>query len=254
MMVYLYWLAYAFLGWIVETTYVSVPTGKFVHRGFLYGPIIPIYGFGALSILFILMPFSSSPIFIFLLGILLTSVLEYITSYVMEKIFDMRWWDYSQRKFNINGRICLRNSILFGLLSLVLVEFIHPNMEIFLQSFSDKQLYQFAKISIFFVFIDFLLSVMNVIDFKENLQKVEVLYEELQAWMKKQKENTALQTLEKQVEELDNKINESLHELQDSFQKSSKELEKKHRRLLKSFPNIRSDRFDKILKQFKRKQ
>ncbi len=250
MMYYLYWLIYAFLGWIIETCYVSIPTGHFVHRGFLYGPIIPIYGFGALSILLVLLPYSESPWFIFFLGILLTSFLEYLTSYVMEKLFDMRWWDYSERKYNINGRICLRNSILFGLLSVALVEFIHPNVQNIIQTYNHHQLYQFSKITFFLFFIDFILSIINVIDFKENLQKASVLYEDLQTWMEKQ---ASLKNIEKQVEDFDEKLQQGLEDMQIRFQRKSKKLEKEHRRLLRSFPTLRSKRFDEILKQFKKK-
>lgn len=250
MMYYLYWLIYAFFGWIIETTYVSVPQKRFVHRGFLYGPIIPIYGFGALSILLILMPYSKHPLFIFILGVLLTSFLEYVTSYVMEKIFNMRWWDYSERKFNLNGRVCLRNSILFGLLSLALVEFIHPNIQNIVVSYSPKQLYQFSKISFLMVFIDFIFSTINVMDFTENLEKISNLYEDLQIWMN---ENTSLKDWEKQVEDFDFKVNQNLKEMESRFHKKRQKIERKHRRLLRSFPNIRSKNFDEILKQLKKK-
>lgn len=92
---------YSFLGWICEIIYCSILDKKFQNRGFLYGPYCPIYGFGAMIILKVLIPFSAHPIFLFVMGMFVCSVLEYVTSYVMEKAFHLRWWDYSKHKFNI---------------------------------------------------------------------------------------------------------------------------------------------------------
>lgn len=121
-----YFIVYSFLGWVCEDIYVGVGEGKFVNRGFFYGPYCPIYGFGALIVLVFLLPYNSNPILVFLGGIILTSVLEYFTSWIMEVLFHERWWDYSSYPFNIHGRVCLRNSLLFGLMALVIVYIVHP--------------------------------------------------------------------------------------------------------------------------------
>ncbi len=117
---------YAFLGYLCEVVYCSIGQRKLVNRGYLYMPICPIYGFGAVIILLAMLPISKMWYLVFLLGILLTSTLEYLTSYVMELIFHMRWWDYSKRKCNINGRVCLLNSLLFGGLVMLVIYGIHP--------------------------------------------------------------------------------------------------------------------------------
>ena len=108
-------IIYSFLGWIVECTYCVLGTGVWINRGFLYGPFIPIYGFGAVLVLGAINYLPNNIFIIFLGSIIITSILEYLTSYLMELFFHTRWWDYSELPFNLNGRICLLNSLLFGI-------------------------------------------------------------------------------------------------------------------------------------------
>lgn len=101
-----YFMIYSVVGWIYETTLCSITDRHFVNRGFLNGPYCPIYGSGALLDVLILGRIEN-PFLLFILGVLVTCSLEYLTSYVMEKLFKARWWDYSDKKFNIGGRVCL---------------------------------------------------------------------------------------------------------------------------------------------------
>ena len=126
MRVFLLFLCYSFLGWACETVYCSIGKRKFVNRGFLNGPLCPVYGFGALAVLYFLRPVSDNIPLLFVSGMVLTSVIEYITGYLLEKLFATKWWDYSSRRFNIHGRVCLRNSLMFGVLSVVAVRVIDP--------------------------------------------------------------------------------------------------------------------------------
>lgn len=118
--------AFSFLGWLMEVMLVIFKERKIVNRGFLIGPCCPIYGFGGLIMTLLLQNIKNNPILLFLLSLLICSVLEYETSYVMEKLFHARWWDYSNRKFNINGRICLTNMIAFGLLGCLIIYILDP--------------------------------------------------------------------------------------------------------------------------------
>lgn len=132
----LYFFIYSFVGWAQETVQCSVRERRFVNRGFLNGPICPIYGCGALLILSALLPLQrgvsdlwlSVPL-VFLIGGLIASALEYFTSWLMEKLFHARWWDYSQQKCNLNGRICLWISVAWGVLAAALVFLIQPLFE-----------------------------------------------------------------------------------------------------------------------------
>lgn len=99
---------------------------KFINRGFLIGPYCPIYGWGCILIIILLNKYTNDPLVLFIMAIVICSILEYFTSYFMEKLFKARWWDYSRRKFNINGRICLETMIPFGLLGCLIMYFVNP--------------------------------------------------------------------------------------------------------------------------------
>ncbi len=118
---FLIFMFYSFLGYLCEIVCSSIKQKKLVNRGFLCGPYCPIYGVGALFILFFLLRFKDDPVLVYILGGILTSAIEYITSFLLEKIFHNKWWDYSNEKFNLNGRVYLFNSLLFGLGSLVII-------------------------------------------------------------------------------------------------------------------------------------
>ena len=123
---FLLFISYSVIGWIMETILKTIEYKKFVNRGFLIGPYCPIYGCGALLMTFLLQGYVHDPIVLFVFNIIICSILEYSTSYIMEKIFKARWWDYSYTKYNINGRICLDTMIPFGLLGLLMMYVINP--------------------------------------------------------------------------------------------------------------------------------
>ena len=123
---FLLFLMYSFTGWAIEVIGKLIEKGKFVNRGFLVGPYCPIYGVGCLSMILLLNRYINDPFTLFIMSILLFSFLEYFTSYFMEKIFKIRWWDYSRRKFNINGRICLETMIPFGLGGMLIMYIVNP--------------------------------------------------------------------------------------------------------------------------------
>lgn len=148
-----------------------VPAGHFVERGFLRGPIIPIYAFGAFIVLYILMPYGTHPIYIFILGTIATSTLEYITSFILEKLFNMSWWDYSKQKFNINGRICLKNSILFGLLSVVLVLWINPLIVSFTKSLDQNIVNTLVPILVGITLIDLGLTLSSILGLSKRIKE-----------------------------------------------------------------------------------
>lgn len=125
-----YWfvvfIIYSFIGWIIDICDVYYKDKKLVNRGFYIGPYCPIYGVGVLLIIFLLKKYTDSPLALFVLATVICMVLEYLTSYVMEKWFNARWWDYSNRKFNLNGRICLETTIPFGLGAMIVMYVVHP--------------------------------------------------------------------------------------------------------------------------------
>lgn len=123
---FLLFISYAFLGWCMEVTCKFIQYKKFINRGFLIGPYCPIYGWGALAITILLKRYMADPLVLFVMSTIICSIIEYLTSYFMEKKYHARWWDYSNKKFNINGRICLETLIPFGILGVAIMYGTNP--------------------------------------------------------------------------------------------------------------------------------
>ena len=163
---FIIFMFYSFIGWIIESIYVYYCTKKIMNRGFLIGPCCPIYGFGCLIFILILPKYLDDPIVLFVLAATICSVLEYITSWIMEKLFKARWWDYSNKKFNINGRICLENAMGFGLGALLVMYIIHPFFKPIIFSI-PVNLYNIIAIILSIIFIvDLAVSLKIITGFK----------------------------------------------------------------------------------------
>ena len=119
---------YAFLGWCTEVAYAALDTGKFVNRGFLNGPVCPVYGCGVLVVIVVLTPLKENFLILFAGSFLLTSITEFITGFLLEKLFHNQWWDYSNEHFNICGYVCLKFSILWGIACTLIMDVIHPSI------------------------------------------------------------------------------------------------------------------------------
>lgn len=117
---------YSFAGWCVEVLYYFKNEHRFVNRGFLYGPFCPIYGFGVVSLVILLNDYRNNIFILFFLGALLTTVLEYLTGFILEKTFKTKWWDYSDDPLNIHGRVCLLYSLIWGAGEVVIIRIVHP--------------------------------------------------------------------------------------------------------------------------------
>ncbi len=172
---FLIFIICSFAGYFIEVLWIYIGSKKIVNRGFLCGPVIPIYGIGALLILYTLLRYYHDPVVIFVFGIIITSGLEYFTSFVLEKIFHNKWWDYSDKKYNINGRICLKNSFAFGILSLAIIYFVMPLLSLLFSLFSYKTWCVIAG----FTGIIFLLDVIYSSVIAYNLRNRIIIVEEL---------------------------------------------------------------------------
>lgn len=122
--VVLWFLVYSLMGWIVESVYMSICNRKLTNRGFAKGPFCPIYGVGALTVFFLLRPYSDQPFQLFLLGMILATAIEFITAVIMNRIFGEIWWDYREKPLNYKGIICLESSIAWGFYTLGLFFFL----------------------------------------------------------------------------------------------------------------------------------
>lgn len=167
---FLYFVIYSIIGWILEVSYTLITKRKLVNRGFLIGPYCPIYGSGLLVILF-LYNIEIHFILKFLIIAVLCSVLEYITSYIMEKLFNARWWDYTNDFLNINGRVCLETFIEFGLAGTLGLYFLHPFVSKILLSFSNKIIYILALILFTILLSDIIISFNVLNKIKKKIKK-----------------------------------------------------------------------------------
>lgn len=157
---FMLFIAYSLIGWVVEVVGILIQEKKFINRGFLIGPYCPIYGVGGITIILLLNKYMEDPIILFVMAIVICSLLEYFTSYVMEKLFKTRWWDYSNFKFNINGRICLETMWAFGALACFVIYIINPPLISFLESLPDI-VFSIITYSIMVIFL-----ADNIISFK----------------------------------------------------------------------------------------
>ena len=176
--VFLIFIIFSMVGWISEVLYVGIFfEHKFVNRGFLHGPLCPIYGFGGLSILLLPQALYSTWWPLFCASMLFGTIVEYLSSWILEKLFHTRWWDYSRYKFNIRGRVCLLNSVLFGVLGVVIIHFVQPFVMKFLSLFSDFVLNLSADIIAVALTVDLLITVRRLVDFSVTMEKVRALRE-----------------------------------------------------------------------------
>ncbi len=186
-------IIYSFLGWLMEVLLVSFQQRKITARGFLIGPWCPIYGFGALFVNLLLKKYYEDTIVLFIMSFLLGTILEYITSYLMEKIFKARWWDYTNHKFHINGRVSLTTSLGFGLLGVILVYVFNP---FFLKIISNipNILFNTVMIIILLIFVsDVIISFKIITNIKkENFANIKDITEIANEEVKKVLKNKSL--------------------------------------------------------------
>ena len=170
---FLLFLIYSFIGWLIEVIGKLIEKHKFINRGFLIGPICPIYGHGCILMILTLSRYKDNPLTLFIYAIFICSLLEYFTSYFMEKIFKTRWWDYSTKKFNLNGRICAETMIPFGILGTLVICVINPIFEYLLNLFNFETIKITAIVLFVIYIIDYTISLIIMFGFKGTLKTVE---------------------------------------------------------------------------------
>ncbi len=175
----IFFYIYSFFGWIFESVYVSLRKRRWVNRGFLLGPFLPIYGGGAVMMLFVSEPFKSNLILTYFAGAVGATLLELVTGMVMESIFKVRYWDYSDRKYNYKGYICLESAVLWGFFTIAMNQAVHPALLRLLAAVPALPLHVvFGIVSVFLVF-DIISSVKEALDLRDMLEKMESLREEM---------------------------------------------------------------------------
>lgn len=262
---------YSFCGWIYESCLVSFQKKTWVNRGFLNGPIVPIYGAGATVVYVCLSGIPDQPTLIFLAGMAAATLLEYVTSYVMEKLFHARWWDYSHYKYHIKGRICLLASLLWGFLSLLMMDVLQPFMNSVIAAI-PRQAGEIAGYFIFLIFgTDLGITVAYTLQLDKKLAELARYREEFMEYLESTRLYETREELRERVENLPVwSLGETLKERIEEHQERREEIEEKFRslvdvyekrvrlqsmiekRLIKAFPTMKSTRNANIITELRK--
>lgn len=236
----LFFYIYCFIGWIWESCYVSVHEKKWVNRGFLHGPFLPIYGTGAIAILWATLPVANNYFLIFLFGMISATILEYFTGALMEKIFKVRYWDYTNEKFNLNGHICLKCSLAWGVFSILMIKVIHHPINNLVLLLPHELCEMLALVFSVGVAIDATTSFREAMDLKDVINNLANSSEEIK-------------NIQKHVNELINSIDENKYKFREAKSKGMLALEtsiengkKKKDDMIKNIHNTISEYLSKI--------
>lgn len=179
-LLFLYFVIYAFLGWILETVYCSVRERRFVARGFLYGPVCPIYGVGVLMMLCWFAPFTGQPLLFYAVATVCMSAWEYLVAWILETTTHIKYWDYSDRKFNLHGRICLSISLTWGVLAYLVIFWIHPVVAGLVERLSAFTIYVADVVLLVLLVADAAATIRELALLTAMLRKLTQMGEELQ--------------------------------------------------------------------------
>ena len=213
---------YSAAGWFIESLYRSIGEKRIINSGFLTGPMCPIYGTGALVMtVFLYNPFKDKPLLVFLLGMVLCDIVEYITSVLMEVLFHARWWDYTYEFLNVKGRICLKHTLYWGIVAISFVKLIHPHVDGVIMSLDVKTV-RLMLIGIFVVFfIDVANSVRKALDIRKLQVKLSSILDSIGNTFNSvkttfgSKKNSIQQSLEITADKLSDTKDEVFEQLQD---------------------------------------
>ncbi len=255
-MYFFYFTVYSFLGWMCETIYCSIIDNQYVNRGFLKGPFCPIYGVGALIVIIFLTPFANNIIILFLIAMIFTSILEYITGVLLEAIFNLTWWDYSNYKFNIQGKVCLLNSILFGVLSVITIDFINPAMATFIKYIPLNYIALFSSISLIYFIFDTTITALRVLELGGKLKEMSILVEEIKERREVYKGilQANLIRFDGLIEQESEKVihaKEQINKLKNKLEKVILKNKSINKRIIRAFPNIKSLKYQHSLDKLK---
>jgi len=277
-----FFLIYSFLGWVIEVVFHVVVGGKIINRGFLNGPVCPVYGFGMICVLLIYNLVGSDNTFIvFLEGLVFTTLIELIAGFILDKFFHARWWDYSSMPLNLNGYICLGFSIIWGLAVVFVIKLVHVFIYNCTSAIIPEKIGWTVMIAMYVVFItDTVVTALTLIGLNKKLEELDRISESIKNVSDKMtdkignKSLNALQTAQESAvqaslakAELQDKYNDTKAELQDRYYDTKEELQQRyeelkasltaHRhygvgRLLRAFPNVRYRTHQDIVEDIKR--
>lgn len=267
----LLFFVYAFLGWCAEVAFAACKNGRFVNRGFLNGPICPIYGFGLIGVVLLLRPVEDNLILLYIGSFLLTSLIELVTGYLLEKCFHAKWWDYSAMPLNIGGYVCLLFSLVWGLACMAIVRWVHPLVFSLVDHLPKLLVYILDSIFVCVLAVDLAATVASIRKLSQRLSNLTQLANEIHEISDSLGENIAERTLatRKRLEEGQQKLEEKMDRIEEKRDLSREVSERRlaelrlklegvlgekrfgHRRLLEAFPNLSSHRNSEALERMR---
>lgn len=246
-----YLIIYSFAGWVLESVCKTIAQRKFVNSGFLKGPFCPIYGFGAIIMLLCLSFLKEKPILLFIAAFFILSIWEYIVGLFLEKVFKTKYWDYSNVKYNIHGRVCLKNSLFWGILGVSFICYIHPFIENYIKILPIDLLLYVVIIITIAIIVDLIFSVIAIANFETMVRRINEIGDNIKEKVKELKqlnnrnrakveevEKNSIENIEKIIKEL--KINQARLKIR---------IYKHANRLKKAFPTMKSEAITSFLNQ-----
>ncbi len=219
----------------MESIFRTICEKKLINTGFLTSPFCPIYGIGAIIIYVFLRGFQDNIILLFLMGFIVLTIWEYLVGILLEKVFHTKYWDYSDHKFNIQGRICLTNSIYWGILGIIFIKYVHPFVQAQLYYFDIIYLQAIIYVIFFIIMIDSITTITKVKNLQMTLERIEILNGQIKEKIEELK-GLSTDKVKKEIHQLDVKKNRILRKLYRNVY-----------RLKKAFPSIESKEFTEIL-------
>lgn len=264
---------YGFLGWCTEVAFAAAKEKRFVNRGFLNGPICPIYGIGVVAVVLLLMPYKNQLFILYVVSIIVVTALEWVTGFILEKLFHSKWWDYSNMPLNLNGYVCLLFSLIWGVACVVIVKWIHPLIYKGVKILPDWLGTVLLVVLGIGILADLYVTVTNILKMNRHLAKMEEIAAELRRISDELGENISENVLEAMEKRED--IAEDMQEYTDEWKDRVEELKARAdelrgkyrdikfknarsvRRILRAFPRMKSRRHSEAmddLREYLRKE
>ncbi len=233
-----YFYFYCIFGWVFESTYVSLRTHKLTNRGFMKGPWLPLYGSGAILVLLVTLPYADHPVGVYFAGMIAATILEYVTGVVMVKLFKVRYWDYSYKKIQFQGHICLSSSLAWGGLSLLMVYVIHPPIVKFIAMWNENVVNILTFIVTICMAYDFANAFREAMDLRALIIQAEELKKRMEEVVAEKRE-AFVETVEERREQFAQSVAESKEQLAESRERLAESLDERKERFAETVSETR---------------
>ena len=267
----LYFFVYGFLGWCTEVAFAACKERKFVNRGFLNGPICPIYGIGVGIVVQFLTPYKENLVLLYIASVVMVTALEWVTGFILEKIFHNKWWDFSKMPLNLNGYVCLLFSLIWGAACVLIVDFIHPLIHKVLSWIPFPVGMTLIVVLGIVMFADLYVTASTILKMNKHLEKMKEIATDLHRISDELGENIyqeVVEVLERRdewklkVQEASDGVKGKIQDVSDEAMEKIADLKKKYkevggkgirvsRRLLKAFPRIESKKYREAMEDLK---